>query len=111
MTPPVVSWIELGVFLALLAGAAWLGYDYKAGKCAEAENAQLKAVEAQRDEWQRRAYESDEALRIAQQKVPQTGKQVDDEVSKHPTSPDCVVPDAVADRLQDGIDAGKSAVR
>lgn len=110
-------WLEIKLAAAILAlcGALWGGYHYRDLSCqrdaAKAESAALKAVEAQRDAWQQRAYESDEALRKAQAAIPPSGQRVANEVRKHPTSPDCRVPDDVVRQLQDGIDAGKPGAR
>jgi hypothetical protein len=106
---------EIGSVLALAAFLAYTAWMYRLGgtearkDCTERENAELKAERAQVEYWQKQAFDKDEALRKALSALPKTGSKVERVVHDHPTSPACVVPDAVVDALQDGIDAGKPA--
>jgi hypothetical protein len=103
---------EIGAVLALASFLGYTAWVYRLGgtsarkDCVERENAELKAERAQVEYWQKQAFDKDEALRKALKAQPRTGAKVERVVHEHPTSPDCRVPDAVADELQDGIRAG-----
>ncbi len=103
-------YIKIAAFIALLLGAYAFGHhnSSQGGKIALAKELafQAKAYQTAVEKWQKAALDADEALRKAQAAIPRTGQRVSDEVRNNPTSADCVVPDAVADRLQEGISAG-----
>jgi hypothetical protein len=108
-------WVYIKVGAALLVCGLMFGWGYHtanlAGRLAlESERRQVaEDARLQIEAAQKQAYDADERYRKAQQKIPQTGQKVADAVREHPSSPDCVVPDAAADALQDGIDAGKAS--
>ncbi len=103
-------YIKIAAFIALVLGAYAFGHHNAAqgGKLALAKELafQAKSYQAAVEHWQKVAVDADEALRKAQAAIPRTGQRVSNEVRNNPTSIDCVVPDAVVDRLQEGIDAG-----
>lgn len=59
----------------------------------------------------KRADEAEAKLAKALAKSPQTGKKVADAVRNNPAPVSCVVPDAVVDSLQVGIDSVRAATR
>jgi hypothetical protein len=67
--------------------------------------AQAQAEQAAREA----SVAADAKLAKATQKIPHTGQKVSEAVHDNPTSPDCVVPDAAADSLQDGIRSGEAS--
>jgi hypothetical protein len=100
---PYWFWIKWGaVLIALALLVRWLvgmGYDH-------CELEHFKAQDALIQQAATRAAVTDKKLAEALRKLPPTGHRVSEAVHAHPTSPDCRVPDAVADELQDGIRAG-----
>jgi hypothetical protein len=97
---PLIKWGVVLIALALLV--RWLiglGYDH-------CELEHLKAQDALIQQAAERAAKTDKRLADVLAHLPPTGRKVEEAVRAHPTSPDCVVPDAAADALQDGIRAG-----
>ena len=107
MRIPYLSALKLLACLAALLFAAWLGYDYKAGKCAEADNDRLQAQIAQTEHWQEAAYKSDIALQAALKAKPKTGQTVREVIRDAPS--DCSVNPAAVDRLRAGARAANQA--
>lgn len=100
---PYIKWGGLLILLAL--AVRWVygnGYD-------ACELKHMKAEQSLIDYAAKRGAETDRALADALRKIPHTGQRVNDAVRDHPTSPDCVVPDAAADALQDGIRASEAS--
>ena len=104
---PYLMWIKVGAAVLLLAGSAWLGYDYKAGKCAEADNDRLQLQIAETELWQKRAYDADEALRKALD-APKAAPAIREVVRANPSR--CDVPKPVADGLRNAIRSGNKAI-
>ncbi len=106
---PYLLYIKIAAAIALLLGAYAFGHHNakQGGKLALAKELafQAEAYRAQVEQWQKAAIDADDALRKAQAAIPRTGQRVSDEVRNNPTSVDCVVPDAVVDRLQEGVNA------
>jgi hypothetical protein len=100
---PYWFWIKRGaVLIALALLVRWLvgvGYDH-------CELEHYKAQDALIAQAAERAAKTDKKLADVLAHLPPTGHKVEEAVHAHPTSPDCRVPDAVADELQDGIRAG-----
>lgn len=94
-----------GILLALLLACRWL-VNYGTDQC-ELEHA--RAEQSLIDQAVKRAATADKALAEALRKIPKTGQKVSDAVDANPTSPDCRVPDAAADALQDGIRASAAS--
>ena len=110
---PYALYIKALAVILVLSCAFGAGH-HMAAKAAHAEmtthlladsRAQAQAEKAARDA----AAKTDETLAKAQKKVPHTGQKVSEAVNEHPTSPDCVAPDAAIDSLQDGIHSGEAA--
>lgn len=99
---PYLAYIKWGLIaLALILGVRWVygkGYDAAELHYMKA-NARLIEGEV------KHRVAADKALADALHKIPPTGQRVNDAVRDHPTSPDCRVPDAAADALQQGIAA------
>jgi hypothetical protein len=106
MTPYIPSLKFAAGAIALLI-AAWLGYDYKAGKCAEDDNARLTAQAAQIERLQQEAYKADEALQAALRAKPKTGQTVREVIRDAPSN--CSVNPAAVDRLRAGARAANQA--
>ena len=107
MRNPYLSALKFAACAAALLIAAWLGYDYKAGKCAEADNDRLKAQAAQIERLQQEAYKADEALQAALRAKPKTGQTVREVIRDAPS--DCSVNPAAVDRLRAGARAANQA--
>lgn len=103
---PYLAYIKWGAILIALAFAiSWVygkGYD-------AAELKHMKATQALIDGEVKHRVAADKALAAALQKIPQTGASVAKAVNEHPTDPHCIVPDAAADALQDGIRASQAS--
>lgn len=103
---PYIGLIKWGAILIALAFAiSWIygkGYD-------AAELKHLKATQSLIDGEVKHRVAADKALAAALSKIPPTGQRVNDAVRDHPTDPHCIVPDAAADALQDGIRASAAS--
>lgn len=103
---PCLTYIKWGaIALALILATRWVygkGYD-------AAELHYMKAADKLADAEGKHRAKADKALADALHKIPPTGQRVNDAVRDHPTSPDCRVPDAAADALQQGIDASQAS--
>lgn len=112
MTPSqIILTAKACALLVVLAFVYWLGgqsgrtnlAEYKAKVATD----HLKELAAADD----RTASVESKLAAALAKRPQTGRKVADAVRDNPAPADCVVPDAVIDSLQEGIDSGRSATR
>jgi hypothetical protein len=68
---------------------------------------QLRAVQAQRDEWQRLAVESDEQLQAVLKAQPKTGQTVREVIRNAPST--CTVAPAAVERLRAGVQAANTS--
>lgn len=103
---PYLAYIKWGAILIVLAYA--ISWVYGKGYAA-AELKHLKATQSLIDGEVKHRVAADKKLAEALRKIPQTGASVAKAVHDHPTSPDCRVPDAAADALQDGIRASQAS--
>ena len=110
---PYWVYIKVGAAALLLSAAFSAGWYFNGLRLtAKMETERRQVAEDARaliEQAQKQAYDADEALRKAQQKIPRTGQKVADAVREHPTSPECVVPDAAADALQNGVRASAAS--
>jgi hypothetical protein len=96
------------VLLAALVWAYRLGGTSARLDCATERAAALKAIQADRDEWQERAYKADEALAKAL-KAPKAAPAVDEVIRANPSG--CNMPKPVGDRVRQAIREANTAAR
>lgn len=101
---PYADLIKLAIFVAVCVFFFWIGGVRQERNCLKDQSGALAEAIKERNE-------AEGKLAKALTKKPETAKKVSDAVTANPTSPECRVPDAVRDGLQDGIDAGKTATR
>lgn len=106
-----MNYIWGAVGLVLFGAGWWVGGMSDRLACAESRIETYKTNERVIAAEIKRADEAESKLAKALAKSPQTGKKVADAVRNNPAPVNCVVPDAVVDSLQAGIDSGKSAAR
>lgn len=104
---PIKPYTDLIWLVAFICSAVfffWIGGVRQERNCLKDQSGALAEAIKERNE-------AEAKLAKALTKKPETAKKVSDAVTANPTSPECRVPDAVRDGLQDGIDAGKAATR